>query len=64
MRMGFCLPLTPRLVRVNLIHDVGNRASCRVAEKAGFTLSAVLPAEPPEHPGEGHLHVRIAAARP
>lgn len=57
---AFGLPRTPRLVRLDLIHAVGNSASCRVAEKAGFPLSAVLPAAPPEYPHEGHLHVRMA----
>jgi RimJ/RimL family protein N-acetyltransferase len=49
----------PPLRRLELIHAVGNRASCRVAEKAGFTLSAVLPPLPPQFPADGHLHVRV-----
>lgn len=47
------------LGRLDLIHSVGNHASCRVAEKAGFTLSAVLPPLPPDFPDDGHLHVRV-----
>jgi len=49
----------PSLRRLELIHSVGNHASCRVAEKAGFTLSAVLPPLPPDFPDDGHLHVRV-----
>lgn len=48
----------PPLGRLELIHSVGNQASCRVAEKAGFLLSAVLPPLPPDFPDDGHLHVR------
>ncbi len=47
------------LERLELIHAVGNRASCRVAEKTRFALSAVLPPLPPEFPDYGHLHVRL-----
>jgi RimJ/RimL family protein N-acetyltransferase len=49
----------PPLERLELIHSVANLASCRVAEKTGFTLSAVLPALPPDFPDDGHLHVRL-----
>jgi RimJ/RimL family protein N-acetyltransferase len=48
----------PPLARLELIHSVGNHASCRVAQKTGFALSAVLPPLPPEFPADGHLHVR------
>lgn len=57
---AFRLPRAPRLNSVVLIHATGNRASCRVAEKAGFELAEVLPPAPPEFPHEGHLHVRVA----
>jgi RimJ/RimL family protein N-acetyltransferase len=50
-----------RLEQLELIHAVGNRASCRVAAKAGFALSAVLPPLLPEFPHDGHLHIRLAA---
>ena len=53
----FGLPLARPLERLDLIHTVGNQASCRVADKAGFRLSATLPPLPPEFPGTGHLHV-------
>jgi RimJ/RimL family protein N-acetyltransferase len=43
-------------VRLELIHSVGNDASCRVAEKCGFRLAEILPPQPP-WPDEGHLHV-------
>jgi hypothetical protein len=39
---------------------VGNQASCRVADKAGFAFSAMMPPLPPEFPQEGHLHIRSA----
>ncbi|GGV12620.1 hypothetical protein GCM10010260_59260 [Streptomyces filipinensis] len=49
------------LARLELIHNVGNPASCRVAEKTGYALEAVLPPRPP-CPLEGHLHVRNRGA--
>ncbi|MFF1925266.1 GNAT family N-acetyltransferase [Streptomyces sp. NPDC058221] len=48
------------LVRLDLIHQVGNDASCRVADKAGYGFAEVLPARPP-WPLEGHRHERRAA---
>ena len=48
----------PPLERLELLHSVGNRASCRVAEKTGFRLSAVLPPLLPDFPDDGHLHIR------
>ncbi|WP_330295209.1 GNAT family N-acetyltransferase [Streptomyces sp. NBC_00503] len=48
-----------RLDRLELMHQVDNLASCRVAEKAGYRLDRVLPAVPP-YPLDGHLHVRGA----
>jgi RimJ/RimL family protein N-acetyltransferase len=48
--------------RVNLIHTLGNDASCRVAIKLGFALAEVLSAYPPKFPEPGHLHVRRRAA--
>jgi RimJ/RimL family protein N-acetyltransferase len=45
------------LARLELIHQVDNTASCRVAANAGFVLEAILPAQPP-WPLEGHVHVR------
>ena len=44
--------------RFNLIHTLGNDASCRVAIKLGFKLAEDLPAYPPKFPEPGHLHVR------
>ncbi|GID95804.1 GNAT family N-acetyltransferase [Amorphoplanes digitatis] len=46
-----------RLTRLELIHQVDNRASCRVAAKAQFSRFEVIPPRPP-WPLEGHLHVR------
>ena len=58
---AFRLPRTRPLERLELIHAVGNQPSCRVAEKAGFALSAVIPPQPPEFPDDGHLHIRLAS---
>lgn len=55
---AFRLPQARPLERLDLIHAVGNLASCRVADKAGFRLSATLPPLPPDFPSDGHLHVR------
>jgi RimJ/RimL family protein N-acetyltransferase len=57
---AFRLPRYRLLERLELIHAVGNQASCRVAEKAGFALSAVLPPLLPDFPHDGHLHIRLA----
>ena len=57
---AFRLPRTRPLKKLELIHTVGNHASCRVADKAGFALSAVLPPLLPEFPDDGHLHIRLA----
>jgi len=46
------------LQRLELLHQQDNFASCRVAQKSGYALIAVLPAEPPAFPSAGHLHVR------
>ncbi|MFI8825661.1 GNAT family N-acetyltransferase [Streptomyces sp. NPDC053431] len=46
------------LQRLELLHQVDNPASCRVAHKSRFGLDSVLPAAPPAFPREGHLHVR------
>lgn len=45
------------LDRLELLHQVDNIASCRVAEKSGYGYEATLPAYPP-YPTDGHLHVR------
>ncbi|MED7948590.1 GNAT family N-acetyltransferase [Streptomyces sp. BE303] len=47
------------LVRLDLLHQVDNPASCRVAEKTGYRYRALLPAFPP-FPLDGHLHSRRA----
>ncbi|MER6116698.1 GNAT family N-acetyltransferase [Streptomyces sp. NPDC001743] len=47
------------LVRLDLLHQVDNTASCRVAEKAGYGFAEVLPACPP-WPLDGHRHERRA----
>lgn len=48
------------LTRLDLLHQVDNTASCRVAEKSGFVLSGLLPAAPPAFPLDGHQHIRRA----
>ncbi|MER8084562.1 GNAT family N-acetyltransferase [Streptomyces sp. NPDC094048] len=46
------------LVRLDLLHQAGNDASCRVAEKSGYGFAEVVPAHPP-WPLDGHRHVRL-----
>jgi RimJ/RimL family protein N-acetyltransferase len=46
------------LERLELLHQVDNPASCRVAHKSGYALDRVLPSAPPSFPREGHLHIR------
>lgn len=50
------------LERLELLHQVDNLASCRVAEKTGYQFDQVLPARPP-FPLDGHLHTRRADAQ-
>ncbi|MGC4892850.1 GNAT family N-acetyltransferase [Micromonospora sp. DT31] len=45
------------LTHLELLHQVDNPASCRVAEKSGYAFVEVLPARPP-YPRDGHRHVR------
>jgi RimJ/RimL family protein N-acetyltransferase len=49
------------LDRLELLHQVDNHASCRVAAKAGYRFDRILPARPP-FPNDGHRHVRQAGA--
>ncbi|MBB5478711.1 GNAT family N-acetyltransferase [Micromonospora parathelypteridis] len=46
------------LKRLELLHQVDNPASCRVAEKSRYDFDRVLPAAPPTFPLDGHLHAR------
>lgn len=55
---------TEGLRRLELLHQVDNEASCRVAEKAGYPLAEVIPALPPQYPLDGHRHVRHAPPAP
>jgi RimJ/RimL family protein N-acetyltransferase len=59
---AFRLPRRRPLEQLELLHSVGNHASCRVAEKARFTFSAVLPPLLPDFPDDGHLHIRLAGS--
>ncbi|MCX4984457.1 GNAT family N-acetyltransferase [Streptomyces sp. NBC_00572] len=49
---------TDGLERLELLHQVDNQASCRVAEKCGYAFDRLLPSAPPAFPLDGHLHVR------
>ncbi|MCX4472381.1 GNAT family N-acetyltransferase [Micromonospora sp. NBC_01655] len=51
------------LTCLELLHQVDNLASCRVAEKTGYLFQEVLPARAP-FPRDGHRHVRRAPAIP
>ncbi|MEV4123103.1 GNAT family N-acetyltransferase [Micromonospora sp. NPDC049645] len=45
----------PQVTRLDLLHQVDNVASCRVAQKCGYAFQEVLPARPP-FPLDGHRH--------
>src|SRR5580658_9652338 len=47
------------LRQIMLVHDVGNPASCRVAEKAGYPFLELSPANPPRWFTDGHIHMRL-----
>ena len=47
------------LRQIMLVHDVGNSASCRVAEKAGYPFRELSPANPPHWFTDGHIHMRL-----
>lgn len=55
---AFTAPRAVPPARIELLHDLDNDASCRVALKCGFGLEAYLPPHPPKWPEPGHLHVR------
>ena len=59
---AFCLSRRRPLEQLELLHSVGNHASCRVAERARFAFSAVLPPLLPDFPDDGHLHIRLAGS--
>lgn len=48
------------LRQIMLVHDVGNQASCRVAQKAGYPFRELSPANPPRWLTDGHIHMRQA----
>lgn len=56
---GWAFTALPGVTRLELLHQIDNTASCRVAEKTGFTYRRTLPARPP-FPLDGHQHVREA----
>ncbi|MFF2143950.1 GNAT family N-acetyltransferase [Kitasatospora sp. NPDC058190] len=45
------------LLRIDLLHEGDNDASCRVAEKSGYAFAEIVPAFPP-YPLDGHRHSR------
>ncbi|MEU9923917.1 GNAT family N-acetyltransferase [Streptomyces griseoluteus] len=47
------------LTRLELLHQMDNTASCRVALKCGYERAGVVPAAPPEFPLDGCLHARL-----
>ncbi|MCX5109396.1 GNAT family N-acetyltransferase [Streptomyces sp. NBC_00378] len=49
------------LESLELLHQVDNLASCRVAEKSGYAFDRILPSAPPSYPLDGHLHIRRTA---
>ncbi|MGY0055983.1 GNAT family N-acetyltransferase [Streptomyces sp. LZ34] len=51
------------LTRLELLHQVDNVASCRVAHKSGYELATLLPAAPPAFPLDGHVHARSRPAQ-
>ncbi|MFI8005360.1 GNAT family N-acetyltransferase [Streptomyces sp. NPDC086010] len=52
------------LRRLDLFHEVGNEASCRVAEKSGFPMAEAVPARPPRYLRGGHRHSRAVLLSP
>jgi RimJ/RimL family protein N-acetyltransferase len=46
------------LERLELLHQVDNTASCRVARTCRYELTGLLPAAPPAFPLAGHVHAR------
>ncbi|WP_432107643.1 GNAT family N-acetyltransferase [Streptomyces sp. AA1529] len=47
---------------LELLHQVDNLASCRVAEKSGYQFDRTLRSAPPSYPLDGHVHIRRAAS--
>ncbi|WP_157245859.1 GNAT family N-acetyltransferase [Nonomuraea typhae] len=54
---GWTFATYPEIEYLELLHQLSNAASCRVAEKTGYRLLEVVPAEPP-YPEDGHRHIR------
>ncbi|WP_433554504.1 GNAT family N-acetyltransferase [Micromonospora zamorensis] len=55
MLSGWAFERFPELTHLDLMHQVDNAASCRVAQKSGYLFQEVLPAQPP-FPLDGHRH--------
>ncbi|WP_033337456.1 GNAT family N-acetyltransferase [Catenuloplanes japonicus] len=56
---GWAFGRFPSLAAVDLLHLLGNTASCRVAAKARYPYVETLPPEAPGLDG-GHVHTRLA----
>ncbi|MFD3521933.1 GNAT family N-acetyltransferase [Streptomyces sp. NPDC058653] len=56
---GWAFATLTGVTRLELLHQVDNIASCRVAEKTGYVYQQTLPARPP-FPLDGHQHLRRA----
>jgi RimJ/RimL family protein N-acetyltransferase len=54
---GWAFATFAELTRLELLHQVDNTASCRVAAKSGYPYERTLPARDP-YPREGHMHTR------
>lgn len=59
---AFCAFAPHGLTSLDLLHQVDNTASCRVAQKSGYAPVGILPAAPPACPLDGHLHRRTRNA--
>ncbi|MFC8076602.1 GNAT family N-acetyltransferase [Streptomyces sp. NPDC057307] len=59
---GWAFDTLDGVTRLELLHQIDNIASCRVAEKTGYAYERTLPARPP-FPLDGHRHIRVSRPR-
>lgn len=59
---GWAFDTLDGVTRLELLHQIDNTASCRVAEKTGYAYEQTLPARPP-FPLDGHQHIRVSRPR-
>jgi len=62
-RLAFDTFAVEGLERLELLHQVDNHASCRVAEKGPVPVSPGSACQPPSFPRDGHVHIRQAGTR-